>query len=80
MSTLAALAAMLLLFTATLYCWVVHWPIQWQKSEANYKPASHHQIVPVSPNALYEQVVRARTDQEQEMELKQNEAYEPLRP
>ena len=35
---------------------------------------------PVPLNALYEEVVQARTDQEQEMELKLNEAYGPLRP
>ena len=36
--------------------------------------------VSVSMNAVYEEVVQAMTDQEQEMELKQNETYGPLRP
>ena len=82
-SSLAALVAVLL-FTSILLFIVGYFCGQFRSSKKQ-KPATnetseevgHSQIFP-SLNILYEEVM-AR-DQEQEVELKQNGAYGPLRP
>ena len=77
MSTLAALAALLLLSSLPLFIvglFIGRFSSRKVKQTTNQPPSDS--LVPL--NALYEEVVQARI-QEQEMELKQNEAYGPLR-
>ena len=81
-STLAALVAVLL-FTSILLFIVGYFCGQFRSSKKQ-KPAANetseevgHSQIFISLNILYEVMAR---DQEQEVELKQNEAYDPLRP
>ena len=80
-STLAALAAVLvisslLLFIAGFFTGRFSGRKVKLKQITNQPPSDS--LDPVPLNTLYEEVVQARS-QEQEMELKQNEAYGPLR-
>ena len=74
---MAALAALLLLSSLLLFIvglFIGQFSGRKVKQTTDQLPSDSP---PVPLNALYEEV---RTDQEQEMELKQNEAYGPLRP
>ena len=77
---MAALAAVLLLSSLLLFIvglLIGRFSGRKVKQTTN-QPSSDS--VSVSMNAVYEEVVQTMTDQEQEMELKQNETYGPLRP
>ena len=79
-STLAVLVALLLLSSLLLFIvgfFIGRFSGRKVKQTTEQLPSDSP---PVLLNALYEEVVQARTDQEQEMELKLNEAYGPLRP